>query len=227
VAWVRARLMRTAYREELDQVLVGLVDMNGAVAAAVHQATQALLGADLHLAERVISSDQRIDDARTDLEAHAFMLLARQAPVAGELRTVVATLRMVAELERMGDLAVHIARVARMRYPEYAVPQALRFNFDRTAILAEEMVVNAGQTLQDRNVTLAERLVDQDHEMNDLRATQFRTVLGKDWSYGIEAAVDVALLGRYYERIADHAATMARRVIYLVTGRPAGHAVRD
>jgi phosphate transport system protein len=139
--------------------------------------------------------------------------------VAGELRTLVATLRMVNELERMGDLAVHVAKIARMRYPDSAVPERLRPNFVRMGDVAEKMVVSAGHTLNDRNIELARELRLRDEEMDDLRKSQFRVLLSDDWEYGVEAAVDVALLGRYYERIADHASSMARRVIYIVTGR--------
>jgi phosphate transport system protein len=126
---------------------------------------------------------------------------------------------MVAELERMGDLAAHIAKIARLRYPESAVPEALRASFVKMGDVAEKMVIAAGQTLSDRNVQNAEELRARDQEMDELRRTQFRVLLSDDWPYGVEAAVDVALLGRYYERIADHAASMARRIIYVVTGQ--------
>jgi phosphate transport system protein len=210
--------MRDSYREQLDDILADLVQMTQEVSAAVRASTTALLEADIHLAELVISSDEKLDAKQSDIEARAFSLLARQSPVAGELRTLVATLRMVTELERMGDLAAHVAKIARLRYPETAVPEALRASFVRMGDVAEKMVVSAGQTLNDRNLQSAEELRDRDEEMDELRRTQFRVLLSTDWSYGVEAAVDVALLGRYYERIADHAASMARRIIYVVTG---------
>jgi phosphate transport system protein len=118
----------------------------------------------------------------------------------------------------MGDLAAHVAKIARLRYPESAVPSSLRPNFVRMADVAEKMVVTAGQTLNDRNIQTAQELRDRDEEMDELRRSQFRVLLSDDWSHGVEAAVDVALLGRYYERIADHAASMGRRIIYVVTG---------
>jgi phosphate transport system protein len=210
--------MRDSYREQLDDILADLAQMAQEVSTAVHAATTALLEADIHAAEQVISNDEQIDLKQADLERRAFDLLALQAPVAGELRIIVASLRMVAELERMGDLAAHIAKIARLRYPDTAVPDALRPNFVRMGDVAEKMVVAAGQTLHDRNVQNAEELRARDQEMDELRRTQFRVLLSEDWAYGVEAAVDVALLGRYYERIADHAASMARRIIYVVTG---------
>ena len=210
--------MRDSYREQLDDILADLVHMAQVVSSAVRSSTTALLEADLKLAEQVISEDQQLDAKQAEIESRAFSLLARQAPVAGELRTLVATLRMVSELERMGDLAAHVAKIARLRYPETAVPLALRANFVRMADVAEKMVVTAGQTLNDRNIQTAQELRDRDEEMDDLRRAQFRVLLSDDWADGVEAAVDVALLGRYYERIADHAASMGRRIIYVVTG---------
>jgi phosphate transport system protein len=210
--------MRDSYREQLDDILADLVEMSQQVATAVRNSTIALLEADIHIAEQVITDDEKLDARQSDIEARAFSLLARQAPVAGELRTLVATLRMVSELERMGDLAAHVAKIARLRYPEVAVPETLRPNFVRMGDVAEKMVTAAGQTLSDRNVKNAEGLRERDEEMDDLRRSQFRVLLSDDWSDGVEAAVDVALLGRYYERIADHAASMARRIIYIVTG---------
>ena len=211
--------MREAYHEQLDDLLADLVQMSQAVSTAVRSSTTALLEADLHLAERVISEDELLDAGQVEIEQRAFSLLARQAPVAGELRTLVTVLRMVAELERMGDLAAHVAKIARMRYPETAVPEALRANFVQMGDVAEKMVISAGQTLNERNIQVAQELRARDEEMDELRRTQFRVLLSDDWPYSVEAAVDVALLGRYYERIADHAASMARRVIYVVTGQ--------
>lgn len=210
--------MRTSYREQLDEILNDMVAMSQNVQTAVRVSTRALLDANLQFAEQVITADDDIDDAQHDIENRVFTLLARQAPVAGELRTLVATLRMVFELERMGDLAAHVAKIARLRYPESAVPAALHAHFERMGSVAEKMVADAGQTLSDRDVDAASALQESDEEMDELRKSQFRLLLSDDWDHGVEAAVDVALLGRYYERIADHAASVGRRIIYVVTG---------
>ena len=210
--------MRVTYHEQLHDILADLVQMTQKVAIAVRSSTTALLEADIRLAEQVIGDDADLDRMQVDIEERAFNLLARQAPVAGELRTVVASLRMVSELERMGDLAAHVAKIARLRYPDVAVPALLRPNFVRMGDIAEKMVVTAGQTLSSRSVESAEELRSRDEEMDDLRLSQFRVMLGDSWEYGVESAIDVALLGRYYERIADHAASMGRRIIYVVTG---------
>ena len=210
--------MRDNYRESLESVVHDLVEMTGLVQVALRDATTALLEADLATAEKTISADAELDHRHDDIEARCFSLMARQAPVAGELRTLVAALRMVADLARMGDLAAHIAKIARLRYPECAVPEGLRPNFTLMARVAGEMVETAGRSLLERNAHDASKLADSDEEMDELRKSQFRLILDKDWDYGVEAAVDVALLGRYYERIADHAVLMASRVIYVITG---------
>ncbi len=214
--------MREAYREDLSSVVEDLVLMTERVVTAVHLSTRALLEADLALAEQVITDDAVLDAQHDDLEARCFVLLARQAPVAGELRTIVAAMRMVADLVRMGDLACHVAKIARLRYPTKAVPEGLVPNFELMARVAEGMVATAGRALSERNAHDAAKLADSDEEMDELRKSQFRILLGTEWPYSVEAAVDVALLGRYYERIADHAVIMASRVIYVVTGNHPG-----
>lgn len=210
--------MRHSYQDDLATVVDDLVDMTRLVRTAVSTSTKALLGADLQRAEQVITEDEDIDEAHDTIERRCFALLARQAPVSTELRTVVSALRMVMALERMGDLAAHVAKIARMRFPEQAVPEDLQPNFERMARLADQMIAKAGDTLRTRDVALAAELATIDEEMDDLRRAQFRILLDDSWSHGVEAAVDVALLGRYYERIADHAVSLGRRVAFVVTG---------
>ena len=210
--------MRESYHEELSGVVDDLITMTDRVQVAVQDATRALLGSDLAAAEKVIEDDLVLDRLHDDLEQRCFSLLARQAPVAGELRTLVAALRMVAGLARMGDLSAHIAKIARMRYPSHAVPESMQPNFQRMAEIATQMVEVARNTLRERNVLDAEKMADHDEEMDQLRTHQFSVLLDDSWSHGVQAAVDCALLGRYYERIADHAVLMGSRVIYIVTG---------
>ena len=211
--------MRVQYQQQLDNILSELVDMTGGVRAALSQATDALLHADLSAAELVISGDLAIDEARERIENDSFEVLARQAPVAGDLRMLVASLRMVADLERMGDLSVHIAKVARLRYPTKAVPAVLEPVIGEMAKTADEMIAAAAEIVETRDVHAAQELEQSDDEMDRLRQSMFRTLLSDDWSEGVEPAVDMALLGRYYERIGDHAVSMARRIVFLVTGQ--------
>jgi phosphate transport system protein len=166
----------------------------------------------------VISDDAALDAARERVERKSFELLALQQPVAKDLRMLVAGLRMVADLERMGDLSVHVAKVARLRVPEVAVPAELSPTIERMAIVAEKMVGTVAVIIAERDVEGARQLEEDDEEMDQLRRSCFRLMLDDSWPHGVEAAVDIALLGRYYERIADHAVSLARRLVYLVTG---------
>ena len=210
--------MRDLYYDQLDGIVADLVTMTQSVREAVERATTALLRADADAAEEVIAGDREIDAFRDELEGKAFELLATQQPVAGDLRMLVAALRMVADLERMGDLAVHVAKIARMRMPDQAVPPALRPTIANMAETAERMVDETVRILATRDVDAARALEAEDEEMDRLRRSMFRILLADEWEYGVEPAIDLALLGRYYERIADHSVSMARRVVYLVTG---------
>ena len=210
--------MLKAYFDQLDSIVDELVDMTHVVQVAVARATQALLTADAEIAERVISDDAAIDAARERVEERSFELLALQQPVASDLRMLVAALRMVADLERMGDLSVHVAKVARLRVPQLAVPAEIVPTIERMATVAEKMVGTVAGIIAERDVEGARRLEEDDEEMDQLRRSSFRLMLDDSWPHGVEPAVDIALLGRYYERIADHAVSLARRVVYLVTG---------
>lgn len=210
--------MREAFHDQLESIFDDLVTIARDVQTAVSRATESLLGADAEIAEQVISGDAAIDAARERVEERAFSLLSLQQPVAGDLRTLVAALRMVAELERMGDLAVHIAKIARLRVPATAVPGDVEPTIRRMAMVAELMVGKAAEVIAERDIAGAAELSRADEEMDQLRRASFRELLGSNWQHGIEPAVDLALLGRYYERIADHAVSVANRVVYVVTG---------
>lgn len=211
--------MRNAFHDQLDAIFEDLAAIGRLVETAVEHATRALLTADAALAEQVISADADIDRARERVEDDAFQLLSLQAPVAGDLRVVVAALRMVTELERMGDLSVHVAKIARLRVPNVAVPEQIRPSIERMAEVAEHMVRRATAIIADRDVEAALDLHKDDEEIDRLRRDSFVTLLADDWQHGVEAAVDAALLGRYYERIADHAVSIANRVVFVVTGQ--------
>jgi phosphate transport system protein len=217
--------MRDAYHEELDGISESLVDMANMVGSAMSRATSALLDADLTLAEMVISADEVVDELYRSTEERAFDLMARQQPVASDLRVLVTSLRMVADLERMGDNAVHVAKIARRRYPSSAVPPQLRATVLKMGHVAEEIVAKAAEVIARRDITMAAELERDDDVMDELHKKLFTAILDDKWEGGIEAAIDITLAGRYYERFADHAVSVARRVVYLVTGErpvPAG-----
>jgi phosphate transport system protein len=211
--------MREAFHDQLDSVFVDLAGICRLVESQVALASTALLEGDAQVAERVISSDAEIDEARERVEDTCFTLLSLQQPVAGDLRVVVSALRMVTELERMGDLSVHVAKIARLRVPEVAVPDQVRPTMTQMGEVARDMVARVSQIITDRDVEAAIALGRDDEVMDRLRRQSFRELLANDWSHGVEAAVDLALLGRYYERIADHAVSVANRIVFVVTGQ--------
>jgi phosphate transport system protein len=210
--------MREVFQEQLDSMFEELAGIGAKVQTAIGLATQALMTGDAEVAERVISADVEIDRARERVEDSAFSLLSLQQPVAGDLRTVVAALRMVSELERMGDLSVHVAKIARLRVPNLAVPEEARPTMTRMAQVASDMVQRVTAIITSRDVEAAIALGRADEEMDNLRRASFTELLSDSWSHGVESAVDIALLGRYYERIADHAVSVANRVVFVVTG---------
>ena len=212
--------MREAYHDQLDRVSEDLVEMTRLVGSAMNRATQSLLDADLALAEAVIAGDDAIDDLASKVEADCFVVSARQQPVATDLRIVVAALRISASLERMGDLAAHIAKAARLRYPGSAVPVQLRPTFQAMGAVAQNVVAKTGSVIATKDITLAADIARTDEDMDTLHKELFQTVLAPSWAFGVEAAVDVTLLSRYYERFADHAVTIAKRVVYVTTGVP-------
>jgi phosphate transport system protein len=210
--------VREHYRDELEAVNGCLVDMANSVGSAMSRATTALLDADVAVADLVIAGDEHIDEVRHGIEERCFTLLARQQPVATDLRMITTAMRIVGDLERMGDLAAHVARLARMRFPEHAVPQEVRPLFLEAGAVAERLVARTATAIATHDAAAAEVLDADDDVMDGLHRQLFREVLSDSWPHGIEPAVDVTLLGRYYERFADHAVSVARRVGYLVTG---------
>ncbi len=210
--------MRERFHDDLQGLSDQLVDMTRLVGSAVNRATFALLQSDLPTAESVISADQQIDALNAEFEERALHLLALQQPVATDLRAIVTGLRMSSDLERMGDLARHVAKLARMRHPRSAIPHDLHPPIQQMGALAEQLVVKVGAVIAQRDTEMAGQLEVDDDVMDDLHRQLFALLLHEDWSHGIEAAIDVTLCGRYYERFADHAVSVARRVIFLVTG---------
>lgn len=210
--------MRVIYNEQMAELAHLLGEMAGLAGSAMEQATQSLLQADLTLAEQVISEYDRIAEMIADAEEKAFALLALQAPVAGDLRQVVSAIQIVNDVNRMGALALHVAKVARRRHPNHALPEAVNGYFAEMGRIAVGMGSAAQEVLETRDPERAAQLNQDDEAMDDLHRHLFTLLMDREWKYGVAAAVDVTLLGRYYERFADHAVTIGRRVIFLVTG---------
>ncbi|MCW2598685.1 MAG: phosphate transport system regulatory protein [Frankiales bacterium] len=210
--------MRDTYHEQLAEVGDGLIEMSRLVGSAVSRATTALLDADLDAAEAVIVADEQVNTLYRQLDDVAVQLLARQQPVATDLRAIVTGLRMSSDLERVGDYAVHIAKVARRRHPASVIPVELRATFLEMGQAATRIAIKAGTVIATRDLTLAAQLLADDDTIDDLHARLFEQLLSENFVHGVEAAIDLALLGRYYERLADHAVSVSHAVTYLVTG---------
>jgi len=211
-------LIRSAYQDELDGVSQSLVDLTGMVTASIVKASKAVQTADLALAEEVIASDIKIDDYQHELDARIIDIIARQQPVASDLRALVTAMRMSADLERMGDLAHHIAKVARLRHPELAIPESLILPFTEMGHVAEKLSIMVATVITTRDTEMALQVEKDDDEMDDLHKKVIATIIKDETGLSLESAIDLTLLGRYYERYADHAVSVARRVYFLVTG---------
>ncbi len=210
--------MREIFDAELKAVGDDLEAMAHRVEHAIASAGQALATSDLALAETVIADDLAIDQLERQLDERCIHLLAQQQPVATDLRVVVSALRMSATLERMGDLARHIAEIARGRYPRVAVPQSLTGTFTEMDAASVRLAQRIVTLLETRDLALAEQIETDDDRLDDLHADTFTAMLGGGWAAGPQQTVDVTLLGRFYERFGDHGVSIARRIVYLVTG---------
>jgi phosphate transport system protein len=205
--------MRETFHHELEQLIDQLGELLSLVRLDLADATQALLDANLALATGVIARD--VEPLHQTLENHALTLLARQQPVATDLRTILAALRISADLSRMTRLARHVAEVARDAHPAIAVPVDLRPAIRLMSEADQRIVERAGAAIATRDPDAAAELEHADDELDRLRDGLYRRLFDGTWEYGVEAAVEMALVGRYYERYADHAVAMARHVAFL------------
>jgi phosphate transport system protein len=211
-------LIRSVFQDELDNVSQSLVDLTAMVSASMTKATTAILSCDLKLAEEVIATDVKIDDYQHENDSRIIDIIARQQPVASDLRALVTALRMGSDLERMGDLANHVAKVARLRHPNAAVPPELVAIIQAMGVAAVAITEKTGVVIATRNTEMALEIERDDDVMDDLHRKLIAVLIEPTWKHGIETAIDLTLLGRYYERYADHAVSISRRVYFLVTG---------
>ncbi|MFM7451130.1 MAG: phosphate signaling complex protein PhoU [Actinomycetota bacterium] len=211
--------LRSAFQDELDGVTQSLLDLSSLVSSAITQATHALLTADLSEAEAVIAADDRVDEIQHELDARIIDIIARQQPVASDLRALVTALRMSADLERMGDMAHHIAKITRLRHPGAAVPSELLLTIEEMGKVARLISDKVGGVINSKDIDKALEVEKDDDEMDLLHRRLFTALLEPSWPHGIETAIDMTLIGRYYERYADHAVSVSRRIHFQVTGK--------
>lgn len=210
--------MREVFQQELREVQDRLVEIAALVQVSIENAVSAFNESNVSLAESVIADDNRIDELTVSLDELAINILARQQPVARDLRIVVSALRISASLERMGDMSEHIAQLARYRFPEKVVPKTLRSTFAEMGRLDVEVARKLTLLLETEDVRLAEEIRNDDDRIDELHLSVFEKVLSESWKGGAEDTVDSTLASRYHERFADHAVSIAKKVQYLATG---------
>ena len=214
--------MRETFHAELDTLISDLARAARLASDLMTNSSIALSEADLGLAELVISGKDEMQALCDDMDQRCVKLLVLQAPVATDLRVVVAAMHAVVDVERMCSLAQHVAKIARMKHPAMPIPDEIRPVFARMGVLATGLAQDAATAIEQRDPLSACRLAQADDEVDALRRRIFQILFSEDWSHGVEPAVDTALIGRYYERFADHAVAIARQVSFLVTGLPPG-----
>ncbi|HMM82345.1 MAG TPA: phosphate signaling complex protein PhoU [Terrimesophilobacter sp.] len=210
--------MREVFQQELREVQDRLVDIAALVQKSIENAVSAFNESNVTLAETVIADDDKIDELTVSLDELAINILARQQPVARDLRIVVSALRISASLERMGDMSEHIAQLARYRFPEKVVPKTLRSTFAEMGRLDVEVARKLTLLLETEDVRIAEEIRNDDDRIDELHLSVFEKVLSESWKGGAEDTVDATLASRYHERFADHAVSIAKKVQYLATG---------
>jgi phosphate transport system protein len=210
--------MREVFQQELREVQDRLVEISTLVADSIERATESFNESNVALAETVIADDKKIDELAAELDELAIQILARQQPVARDLRIVVSALRISASLERMGDMAEHIAQLARYRFPEKVVPKGLRGTFRDMGALDVEIAKKLTELLRTEDVAIAEDIRNEDDKVDALHLSVFDKVLGETWKGAAVDTVDATLASRYHERFADHAVSIAKKVQYLATG---------
>jgi phosphate transport system protein len=210
--------MRTAFHEQLEALKATLGDMCGIAGVAMERATQALLQADLLLAEQVITDHDRLLAMSTQAEEKAFVVLALQAPVAGDLRTVVGSMQSMADAERMGGLAGHVAKIVRRRHPAHVLPEEVNGYFAEMGAVAVDLGKIARDVVLSDDPDRAAQIRHDDDAMDELHDHLFTVLMDREWKHGVASAVDVTLLGRFYERFADHAVEIGNRVVFQATG---------
>ena len=210
--------MRQVFQNELHEVQDRLVEISDSVATIMEKAPGAFLGGDVAKADEAIALSETNEEKALALDELVIKILARQSPVARDLRILVSALRISASLERMGALAGHIASIARYRYPGSAVPASLRSTFEEMGALDIKLANKVTEVLRNTDVDQARAIQAEDERVDELHRHVFDVVLADDWKENAMFTVDVTLASRYFERFADHVVDISSKVSYLTTG---------
>lgn len=210
--------MRTLFTAELSELADDLIAMSEHVESAITRASEALLTENVELAQAVIADDAKLDELEAIVDERCVLLIAQQQPVGLDLRTLVTSLRISAGLERMGDLAQHIAEAARRAYPESAIPASHREIFEGMSVAAKQAASEVVELMQHRDLNVAARIVSDDDLLDDLHSQAYGSLLVESYTGTTQETLDIALMSRFFERFGDHAVNVSRRIVYLVTG---------
>jgi phosphate transport system protein len=211
--------IRKNFHHELEIVRDDVVRMASMVSESLAQATQAFLDSDLTAAERIIGGDDVIDTLALDIEDRCYQLLALQQPMASDLRALTTAIRLCAEIERSGDLVCNILKGFRRIYGVDIDPR-IRGHLHQLSSEVHRLFRLAVDAYADRNVGLATALDDMDDAIDDLHIDYIQSIFEtrESGELPLQVAVQLALIGRFYERIADHAVNIGERVSYMVNG---------
>lgn len=218
--------MRTLFTAEMSELAGDLVAMSRHVESAISRASEALLTQNVELAQAVIADDAKLDDLEETVDERCVLLIAQQQPVGLDLRTIISSLRISASLERMGDLAQHIAEAARRAYPESAIPTEHEDIIEEMTIAAKKAAAEVIDLLENRDLNVAAGIVSDDDDLDRLHSRAYKTLLEEGYSGSVQETLDISLLARYFERFGDHAVAVSRRIVYLVTGDHTGDRAR-
>jgi phosphate transport system protein len=210
---------RGSFADHLDEASTDLVKLASMTTEAVGAASHALLAGDLAAAEQVVHDDASIDELKENLEFRVYEMFALQQPMARDLRTLIAMLRILHEIQLTSDLAVNISKASRRLYPS-ELPPKVRGLLEQMGTQAKIQMNVAVDAFADRDLAIASALPDMDDVMDDLQKDMFRLIFvtcTRDEN-GLQQAVQLALLGRFYERIADHAVLIAAWTRFMITG---------
>ncbi len=211
--------MREVFQQELREVQTRLVQIAELVETAIQQATTAFGSSDVALAEQVLDGSEQVDQYTSELDELTIDILARQQPVASDLRLIVGALRMSSSLERMADLAQHIAQLARYRYPDSAIPEGLRKTFAKMGAIDVKMAGLLVELLRDQNAKVIDKIRDLDDDLDELHAKVFEKVLSEKIQVdGPTGVVDATLASRYHERFGDHAVDITKQMNFFLNG---------
>ena len=210
--------MREEFHAELAEVSALLVAMADEVRSAMKRATTALLNADAGIGEGVVAGDTAVNQLHKEVEEKVYALLARQAPVASDLSLVVTALHIASDIERMGDLAKHVAKTALRRHPARPCRMSWPRSSAKWPTWPTASPARSARCWPTRTPGRPAELESDDDAMDELHKGLFVVLLGAAWKHGVESAIDGALLGRFYERYADHAVNAGHHMYFFVTG---------